>query len=110
MLPWLSRVAFDETGLIRIESHVVHTRRVAVVDLRVGVNESRPLALLSSGTERVRRIKRAQILLAADRGASDAEIAGQVGCALSTVSRTKRRFVEGSLEWPASSAATKRLC
>ena len=67
-------------------------------------------ALLSGGTERVRRIKRAQIPLAADRGASDAEIAGQVGCALSTVSRTKRRFVEGSLEWPASSAATKRLC
>ena len=61
-------------------------------------------ALLSGGTEGVRRIKRAQILLSADRGATDAEIARQLGCALSTVTRTKRRFVEGNLEWALSEA------
>ncbi len=70
-------------------------------------------ALPSGGREGVRRIKRAQILLAADQGTSNAEIAKQVGCALSTVTRTRRRFVEGSLEWaksetPRPGAARKR--
>lgn len=55
-------------------------------------------ALLAGGRQRVHRLKRAQILLAADRGASDAEIAERVVCGISTVTRTKRRFVEGSLE------------
>ena len=41
----------------------------------------------------VRRVKRAQILVAADAGAS--LIAASVG--VSTVYRTKRRFVEGNL-------------
>ena len=45
----------------------------------------------------VRRVKRAQILVAADAGASDSRIAASVGVGLSTVYRTKRRFVEGNL-------------
>ncbi len=45
-----------------------------------------------------RKLKRAQILLAADAGASDAEIAARVVVGGSTVYRTKRRFVEGNLE------------
>ncbi len=40
----------------------------------------------------------AQILLAADAGASDDDIATSVGIGGSTVYRTKRRFVEGNLE------------
>lgn len=55
-------------------------------------------ALLAGGRQAARRLKRAQILLAADQGATDAEIAERVVCGLSTVTRTKRRFVEGSLE------------
>ena len=47
---------------------------------------------------------RAQILLAADQGAADAEIAGRVVCGLLTVTRTKRRFVEGNLELALSEA------
>ncbi|MGY4281075.1 transposase [Bradyrhizobium sp. LM2.7] len=55
-------------------------------------------ALLSDGKHASRKLKRAQILLAADAGASDEEIAGSVGVSGSTVYRTKRRFVEGNLE------------
>ena len=55
-------------------------------------------ALLSGGKHASRKLKRAQILLAADAGASDEEIARNVAVGGSTVYRTKRRFVEGNLE------------
>src|ERR1700687_1788432 len=55
-------------------------------------------ALLSGGKHASRKLKRAQILLAADAGASDEEIARTVAVGGSTVYRTKRRFVEGNLE------------
>jgi hypothetical protein len=55
-------------------------------------------ALLCGGKQAARKLKRAQILLAADAGVSDDEIAASVGVGGSTVYRTKRRFVEGNLE------------
>ena len=55
-------------------------------------------ALLSGGKHAARKLKRAQILLAADAGVGDEEIARSVGVGGSTVYRTKRRFVEGNLE------------
>jgi transposase len=55
-------------------------------------------ALLSGGKPPARKLKRAQILLAADAGTADEEIAATVGVGGSTVYRTKRRFVEGNLE------------
>src|ERR1700677_1880512 len=55
-------------------------------------------AMLSKGKRAARKLKRAQILLAADAGASDEEIARSVSVSGSTVYRTKRRFVEGNLE------------
>jgi len=55
-------------------------------------------ALLSGGKHSARKLKRAQILLAADAGASDEAIATNVGVGGSTVYRTKRRFVLGNLE------------
>jgi transposase len=55
-------------------------------------------ALLRGGTHAARKLKRAQILLAADAGASDDEIARTVAVGGSTVYRTKRRFVLGSLD------------
>jgi len=54
--------------------------------------------LVSGGKGRVRRIKRAQILLAADARAADDVIAANVSVGTSTVYRTKRRFVEEGLE------------
>ena len=55
-------------------------------------------ALLSGGKHAVRKLKRAQILLATDAGASDEASATSVGVGGSTVYRTKRRFVLGNLE------------
>lgn len=55
-------------------------------------------ALLGGGKHRARTLKRAQILLAADAGVGDEEIARSVGVGGSTVYRTKRRFVLGNLE------------
>jgi len=51
--------------------------------------------MLSKGKRAARKLKRAQILLAADAGSSDEEIARAVAVGGSTVYRTKRRFVEG---------------
>ena len=56
------------------------------------------LQLMSGGKQAARKLKRAQILLAADASVSDEEIAASVGVGGSTVYRTKRRFVEGNLE------------
>jgi transposase len=55
-------------------------------------------AILSGGKHAARKLKRAQILLAADAGSGDEEIARAVSVGGSTVYRTKRRFVEGNLE------------
>ncbi len=55
-------------------------------------------ALLSGGKHSARKLKRAQILLAADAGGGDEEIARSIGVGGSTVYRTKRRFVLGNLE------------
>jgi transposase len=54
--------------------------------------------MLSGGKHAVRRLKRAQILLAADAGEGDDAIAANVSVSDSTVYRTKRRFVLGNLE------------
>ena len=53
---------------------------------------------MSGGKHSARRLKRAQILLAADAGVSDAAIETGVAVGGSTVYRTKRRFVEDGLE------------
>ena len=55
-------------------------------------------ALVSRGKHAVRKVKRAQVLLAADAGSTDQAIAETVGVSLSTVTRTKRHFVIGNLE------------
>ena len=54
--------------------------------------------MLSKGKCAARKLKRAQILLAADACHGDEEIARTVAVGGSTVYRTKRRFVEGNLE------------
>jgi transposase len=56
------------------------------------------LALVSGGKLPVRRLKRMQILLAADAGVADEAIATSVRTSGSTIYRTKKRFVEIGLE------------
>ena len=78
---------------------------------RVELSEAERLeleALLSGGKHAARKLKRAQILLAADAGASDETIASAVRVGESTVYRTKRRFVEGNLELAPSEESRPR--
>ena len=60
--------------------------------------------MLSKGACAARKLKRAQILLAADAGCGDEEIARTLAVGGSTVYRTKRRFVEDGLEAALSEA------
>src|SRR3954471_2560761 len=55
-------------------------------------------ALVSGGKHAARKLKRAQILLAADAGISDDDIVASLRVSGSTVYRTKQRFVLGNLE------------
>jgi transposase len=56
------------------------------------------LGMVQGGKGAVRRLKRAQILLAADLRSTDEEIARNVSVGTSTVYRTKQRFVEEGFE------------
>lgn len=55
-------------------------------------------SFVSSGSPLARKVKRAQILLAADQGYRDKDIAELVGVGTSTVYRAKKRFVERPFE------------
>ena len=66
--------------------------------------------MLSGGKHAVRKLKRAQILLAADAGISDEAIADTISVGGSTVYRTKRRFVEGNLDLALSEEARPWSC
>lgn len=71
------------------------------VKYQVGLDqgEREQLRSLSSGGKiAARRLKRAQILLAADAGVDDDSMAESLGLSGSTIYRTKRRFVEEGLE------------
>jgi transposase len=71
--------------IVRYQVELSQTERAELVDL------------LSAGKHAARKFKRAQILLAADAGAGDDDIAISVDIGGSTVYRTKR-FVLGNLE------------
>ena len=63
-------------------------------------------AMLSGGKHPARKLKRAQILLAADAALGDGAIAAATSATGSTIYRTKRRFVEGDLEAALSEETT----
>jgi len=72
-------------------------RKIYVVDLTEAErNELRDL--VKKGTVGARKLTRAHILLHADDGATDKEIAKALHCGQSTVGRTRKRFVEGDLQ------------
>jgi len=66
---------------------------------------ARLLEMVQSGKGAARRLKRAQILLAADLRSTDEEIARNVCVGTSTVYRTKQRFVEEGSEAALSEAS-----
>ena len=57
------------------------------------------LGLLNCGVAPARRLSRARILLLADEGRSDREIARTLHSSRPTVERLRKRFVEGGLQW-----------
>ena len=77
------------------------------VRYRVTLDTSERVQLVSmvlGGKAAVHKLKRAQILLAADAGSTDEEIARNVAVGTSTVYRVKQRFVEEGLERALSEA------
>ena len=68
-----------------------------IVDLTTEERENLE-SRLKSGKMGVRKVKHIQILLKADKGWSDKRIAEAIDVGLSTVERTRRKFVEGGLE------------
>jgi transposase len=70
--------------------------KIYVVDL---TEEERGvlLELIGRGSPPARKVKRTHILLLADEGKTDTEIAQALHTSVPTVQRTRRRFVAGSL-------------
>lgn len=54
--------------------------------------------LTSQGTEKVRKVKRARVLLLADEGKKDQEIAERVEVSVGTVERIRKRYAQAGLE------------
>ncbi len=63
------------------------------------VEEANLIGLTKKGQCSARRIKRANILLLADKGKNDEEIADALQTSISTVVRTRQKFVVGNLEF-----------
>lgn len=57
------------------------------------------LALTKKGTLSARKLARVHMLLRAHEQASDAEIAAALHVNRTTVERTRKRFVEGGIDW-----------
>jgi putative transposase len=79
-----------------------------LVDLTANENESL-LTLLKKGTASARKVMRAHILLQAAEDAPDEEIADTLRVGVSTVHRTRQRFVEEGLQ-AALSERRRRGC
>jgi transposase len=72
-------------------------KKIYIVDL---TKEERTYLLdfIKSGKHSARKLNRARILLLADEGKADSEIAAALHTGTATVQRTRQRFVEGNLE------------
>ena len=72
-------------------------KRIYIVDL---TKEERThlLDFIKSGKHSARQLNRARIVLLADEGKTDGEIAEALHTGTATVQRTRRGFVEGNLE------------
>ena len=73
-------------------------KKIYIVDL---TEEERTFLLqfIKSGKHSARKINRDRILLLANEGRIDREIAEALHTSMSTVQRTRQRFVEGNLEY-----------
>jgi transposase len=72
-------------------------KKIYIVDL-TREERTQLLDFIKSGTHSARKLNRARILLLADEGKTDGEIAEALHTGTATVQRTRQRFVEGNLE------------
>jgi transposase len=72
-------------------------RKLHVVKL-TQEERDRLLALTRKGTTSARMLKRAHILLLTDEGIKDETIASIAQCSVSTVERTRKRFIQAGVE------------
>ena len=72
-------------------------KKIYIVDLTTE-ERTQLLDFTKSGKQSARKLNRAQILLLADEGKADSEIAEALHTGSATVARTRQRFVEGNLE------------
>jgi transposase len=73
------------------------TEKIYIVDLSED-ERTQLLDMIKHGEHSARKLNRAHILLLADEGKRDAEIAEALHTGLATVQRVRRRFVKGNLE------------
>lgn len=73
-------------------------RKKYIVDL-TPEERGRLVELTQKGQQSARKIRRANILLLADAGKKDKEIAELLQASVPTVERTRRKFVEGGLDF-----------
>jgi transposase len=71
--------------------------KIYIIDLSQD-ERSKLLDLISKGKPSARQTNRARILLKADEGLKDTEIAEALNTGRTTVERIRKRFVEGGLE------------
>src|SRR4029078_6752233 len=98
--PCLSVKLFADIATPSIHLRLSRRRGKMNIRYRVELSEAERSelgSLLRGGQHAARKLKRAQILLAADAGVPDETIAQSLGVGGSTVYRTKRHFVEGTL-------------
>jgi transposase len=72
-------------------------KKIYIVDL-TKEERTQLLEFIKSGKQSARKLNRARILLLADEGKADGEIAEALHTGTATVQRTRQRFVEGNLE------------
>jgi transposase len=72
-------------------------KKIYIVDL-TREERSHLLDFIKSGKHSARKLNRARILLLADEGKADGEIAEALHTGTATVQRTRQRFVAGNLE------------
>jgi transposase len=72
-------------------------KKIYIVDLTTE-ERTHLLEFIKSSKQSARKLNRARILLLADEGKADGEIAEVLHTGTATVQRTRQRFVEGNLE------------
>ena len=88
-------------GMVALSSSFVSWGEAMVIKYRVDLTDDEReqlLALISKGKHGARTLARARVLLKADEGLKDEDVAAAVSVGYATVGRVRQRFVEGGLE------------